>query len=378
MKEPLVLDVDRCLQTLDRFSAVIDARSPSEYTADHLPGAINLAVLNDEERAAVGTQYKQVSSFHAKRRGAALVARNIARILDEELAHVDRDWAPLLYCWRGGNRSGSLATILARVGWRTTVLEGGYREYRRRVVADLESVPQELPFIVVAGRTGAGKSLVLHELARSGAQVLDLEALAAHRGSVLGLPPGMRQPTQKRFESRLWDALRKLDRSRPVFVESESKKVGQCHVPEALIEAIRAAPCVLVEADDAVRVRLLIEEYRHFTEDPDALCRQLDCLVALHGHETIGQWRGLAGAADWATLVQSLLERHYDPAYDRSMKRNFARLADAPRFMLTDFSPEAIASLATQLRAHARRLYPALQGPLDPGPSPTTTLTTRA
>ncbi len=349
MKEPLVIDIDRGLAQLASYSAVIDARSESEYAEDHLPGAVNMPVLDDAERALIGTMYKQVSPFAARRAGAALVARNIARILEERLADRDRDWAPLVYCWRGGNRSGALATVLARVGWRTTVLAGGYREFRRRVVADLADWPERLRFVVVAGRTGSGKSLVLERLARRGAQVLDLERLAEHRGSVLGLAPGARQPAQKAFETRVWDALRGFDAARPVYVESESRKVGQCHVPARLIERMRASACVVIDAADDVRVALLLGEYRHFVEAPQRLYPQLEALVALHGRHAVDGWRALAADGRWHALVASLLHRHYDPAYDRSMARNFARLPDAPRMPLAAYDDAALDALAERI-----------------------------
>jgi tRNA 2-selenouridine synthase len=216
---------------LTSFDDLIDARSPSEYHEDHLPGAISLPVLDDEERARVGTLYKQDSPFAARRLGAALVSRNIARHLETALAGKPRAWRPLVYCWRGGKRSGALAHVLREVGWAARTLEGGYRAYRRWVVAELAAQPARFAYRVVHGATGSGKSRLLRALARAGAQVLDLEALAAHRGSVLGGLPGEPQPSQKRFESRLYAALAALDPGRPVYVEGESRKIGQLQVP---------------------------------------------------------------------------------------------------------------------------------------------------
>src|SRR5690606_38679376 len=146
MTDPVVVGIDEVLASLDSYDAILDARSPSEYDEDRLPGAVSTPVLDDAQRARVGTIYKQQSSFAAKRIGAALVSRNIAGILETQLADRPREWRPLVYCWRGCIRSGSFATVMARVGWRTAVLDGGYRAFRWRVVADLAVLPETLRF----------------------------------------------------------------------------------------------------------------------------------------------------------------------------------------------------------------------------------------
>ncbi|RPH66114.1 MAG: tRNA 2-selenouridine(34) synthase MnmH [Burkholderiales bacterium] len=360
MKDPIVIPIDEAVAGLDRFDTIVDARSPSEFADDHLPGAINAPVLDDAERALVGTIYKQQSSFEARRAGAAIVARNVGALIERLFADRPRDWRPLVYCWRGGNRSGALATVLARVGWRTAVLDGGYREFRRRVLADLERWPPVLQLRVLAGRTGTGKSLILQQLAAAGAQVLDLEAIACHRGSVLGLLPESPQPTQKGFETGLWDALRRFDSGRPVFVESESRRVGRCHVPDALIAAMRAARCTRVEATVAVRAALLLREYRHFTSDRALLFERLDRLAPLHGNRQVDAWKEMAVAGQWESFVESMLALHYDPAYDRSMKRNYLRIDEANAVTLHAADEPAV-------RDAARRALAALTGSPWPG-----------
>lgn len=349
MKDALVVRIDDAIRQLDQFDALLDARSPSEFLEDHLPGATSAPVLDDAERARVGTLYKSQGAFEAKRIGAALVSRNIASILETRLAAHGRDWRPLVYCWRGGNRSGSLATVLARIGWRTSVLEGGYREFRRHVIADLAAAPQRLTLRIVTGRTGSGKSLLLERLHALGEQVLDLEQLASHRGSVLGHLPDRAQPSQKRFETLLWDRLRALDPSRTVWVESESRKIGQCQVPESLILRMRESPCVRVDADDAVRARLLLSEYRHFVDDPARLAARMAALRPLHGHERIDEWMRLATAGHWEAFVVALLREHYDPSYDRSMQRNFARLDAARSVVLEGEDPASVDTAARRL-----------------------------
>jgi tRNA 2-selenouridine synthase len=331
------------------FDAIIDARTPSEYALDHIPGAVSAPVLDDAERAEVGTLYKKVSPFEAKKLGGALVAKNVARHVEQLFGKKDKAWRPLIYCWRGGKRSGAMAHILREIGWDAQTLEGGYRAYRRWVVEQLATLPQEIDFIVVHGPTGSGKSRFLAALARAGAPVLDLEALAAHRGSVLGGLPGEPQPSQKWFESQLLAELEKFDRARPVFVEGESKKIGEIQVPEALMARMRASRCITLETDLPTRVTLLLDEYRHFRADRTALEAQLDCLVALHGRERISEWKALAAAGKWREFVERLLVQHYDPAYRRSTMRNYPQLIEAPSVRIASADMAAFDEAATQL-----------------------------
>jgi tRNA 2-selenouridine synthase len=341
------------LVRLREFDTVIDARSESEFAEDHLPDAVNWPSLNDAQRHAVGTEYKRVGAFAAKKRGAAWVAGNIAVHIGSEVIDKPKQWRPLVYCWRGGHRSGALALTLDQIGFEVSLLEGGYREYRRAVIAALEELPRGLRLRVVCGTTGSGKSRLLQRLAREGEQVLDLEALANHRGSVLGLAPGQVQPAQKLFETRIWDALRRFDPGRPIWVESESKKVGDLQVPQGLIQQMRAAPCVWLELALESRVRLLLEDYQHFVDDTDVLCRRLDALRVLRGNDQVNAWQESARDGSVASVVRDLLVRHYDPNYLQSMRRNFA-LFDTPSLQLTwDGTETGLRDASQRLRAIA-------------------------
>lgn len=333
------------------FDEVIDVRSPSEFAEDHVPGARSMPVLDDAERARVGTLYKQISAFEARKVGAAITARNIAAHIERELLDRPHGWRPLVYCWRGGKRSASMVHVLREVGWQAAALEGGYRAYRRTVVADLARLPGLFRWRVICGRTGSGKSRLLQTLAGVGAQVLDLEALARHRGSVLGNLPDHPQPSQKWFESLVRDRLIALDPARPVFVEAESRKIGNVSVPQALIESIRTGDCLRLEADLAQRTMLLKTEYAHFVANSEALCAQLALLTRLHGRERVAHWQALAREGGVDALVAELLEHHYDPAYARSTARNFSRFDAAGVVALTGIAEEDFASLARQLVA---------------------------
>ena len=313
------------------FDAIIDARSPAEFADDHLPGAVNWPVLDDEQRRAVGTLYVQTSALEARKLGAAMAARNIADHLDRWIADKPREWQPLVYCWRGGQRSGSLAWFLDQIGFRSAKLQGGYKGFRAVVRQDLADWPSRFDFRVLAGRTGSGKTRLLQALVTEGAQVLDLEALACHRGSILGGLPGQPQPTQKAFDNRLWQTLRLLDASRPVFVESESKKIGRLQLPDALIDRLHQHGQVLrVDMADEARVQLLLEDYGFFADDPEHFCRLLDGLVALRGKDTVAGWQALARSGAWADVFAQLTQQHYDPLYNRSIDRHYAGYATAP------------------------------------------------
>lgn len=346
-----VLTCAAALQTLGSFSDIIDVRSPAEYAHDHIPGALSAPVLDDAQRILIGTLHKQDSAFAAKRRGAVLVARNIATHIETLFCDKPRDWQPLVYCWRGGQRSGAMTHVLAKVGWRARQLEGGYRAYRRQVLADLETLPQQFQWRVITGSTGSGKSRLLGHIATAGGQALDLEALACHRGSVLGGLPHAPQPSQKMFESKLWDALRRFDTRRPIYVESESRKVGELRLPDALMACMRSAPCLRLELPLSERIALLRADYAHYELDPRALIAQLKCLTALHGHQRINEWIVLIEAGQWPQLVEQLLVQHYDPAYERSMRGNFMQVAQARVLSPANSGDEALSALARNLVA---------------------------
>ena len=336
------------IDQLGAFDEIIDVRSPAEYAEDHIPGAISAPVLTNEQRAHIGTLHKQTSAFDAKKAGAVLVARNIAQHLEEQFGARPKSWRPLIYCWRGGQRSGAMTEVFTRIGWRAAQLDGGYKAYRRWVIDQLDTSPAQYQFRIVCGVTGSGKSRLLRALDAAGAQVLDLEDLAQHRGSVLGNLPGAPQPAQKMFESLVLAKLTSFDTAQPVFVEAESKKVGDLRVPDALMDCMRASPCLRVEMSVPLRVALLKDEYAHYVQDAALLGAQLDCLVTLHGRERIAEWKTLAEIGAWDTVVERLLAEHYDPAYLRGMGRNYRGFGDAPPLPITAID-------AAGMRAAAQR-----------------------
>ena len=341
----------QALAQLDQFDAVIDARSEGEYALDHLPGAQNWPTLHDDERITVGTMYKQVSPFEARKLGGILAARNIAGNIEAHALDKPKHWAPLTYCWRGGQRSGSLSLVLDQIGFKVTLVEGGYKAFRAAMLEDTVLQAQRLQFEVVCGTTGCGKTRLLHALAAEGAQVLDLEGLANHRSSLLGAVPGLPQPTQKRFDTLVWDALRKFDASRPVYVESESKKIGNLTLPTALVERMHNSPCLQLSLPTEERIALLLEDYSHLVQDTAYFCHRLDVMAEFRGKVVVQGWKDLVAAGDFRPVVQDLLTQHYDPSYLKSMQNNFRQFGTARSITASDRSADAMRKLAQALLA---------------------------
>ncbi|MGF1481349.1 MAG: tRNA 2-selenouridine(34) synthase MnmH [Cyanophyceae cyanobacterium] len=327
---------------LSEYSEIIDVRSPGEFTEDRIPGAVNLPVLDNEERAKVGTLYKQ-SPFEARKLGASIVSQNIAQHLSTYLATKDKSYSPLVYCWRGGQRSHSFALVLTQIGWQVTVLEGGYKTYRAYVREQLSQLPQRFTYQVLCGLTGTGKTHILQRLAQRGVQVLDLEGLANHRGSLLGqawddkLEP---QPSQKRFESLLLQQLQSFEENQTVWVESESNKIGDVHLPPTLWDKMKQAQCIEVQLAQRERVEFLLQEYPHLVNYPHLLKTQLQQLKSRYGGCKLNEWLRLIDEGKWYALVADLLESHYDPAYSRSMRQTFQH--PEKKLKLADLSASSV------------------------------------
>jgi tRNA 2-selenouridine synthase len=324
---------------------IIDVRAPAEYAEDHLPGAINLPVLSDAQRAEVGTIYTQVSPFNARKLGGALVAQNTATHLQGPLADKDGAWQPLVYCWRGGQRSGAFATILDQVGWRVQLLKGGYQSYRREIVKTLYVTPLPHRLMLIGGGTGTAKTALLHQLATQGAQILDLEGIACHRGSLFG-GINMEQPAQKMFETRIAAELAKLDPTKITFVEAESSKIGNRVIPPSLWALMFDAPRIHITAPLMARSAFLCRAYADLTQDSEALSELLDKLRPYHSGAQLSQWHAKVQSADWQTLAEGLIAVHYDPRYAKSE----AHKGDAiHKIDLTDLDDGTLAKTAENL-----------------------------
>ncbi len=302
------------------FDTLIDVRTPAEYAEDHIPGAINLPVLSNEERARVGTIYTQESPFLARKIGAALVARNAAAHIEGPLADNDGGWRPLVYCWRGGQRSGSFASILEQIGWRVETLVGGYQSYRRLIVAALYQSAFQVPVILLDGNTGTGKTEIIQRLTALGVQNIDLERLANHRGSALGAAGP--QPSQKAFESSLARAAHNLDPARPVLIEAESSRIGQIYLPPQLFAAMKSAPRIEIAAPSASRVEYLVRAYSEEIADCEGFAARLDGLIRLQGRAQVEAWQAALRAGSFDQVAAEMIELHYDPSYAKARARS--------------------------------------------------------
>lgn len=332
------------------FSEIIDVRSPSEFAIDHLPGAINLPVLSDEERVLVGTLYKS-SPFEARKLGAGLVSANASKHLRDHFLGKDMDYAPLLYCWRGGMRSRSLTHILSSVGWKAKLLDGGYRSFRKWVISDLEERLNNSQFklTVLSGLTGVGKTRLLHALEEADAQVIDLEGLANHKGSLLGMPHKGEQPSQKLFESRLWQCISKLDPNKPIYTEAESNRIGDVHCPPALWKKLSESRVVEIQLPLLERTKLLQEEYPHFCDDPKALSELLNVLRRLRGHELVDAWQLQLLKEDWDSFLPSILKDHYDLSYRQPGDEKSIYSLPVAKVQIASISPGDYAQAAQEI-----------------------------
>jgi tRNA 2-selenouridine synthase len=331
-----------------RYAIVVDARSEREYAQDHLPGAINLPVVDNEQYAEVGTTHK-TDKHRAYQIGVSYALKNMSRAIDELISEHPKDARMLVYCFRGGKRSKLWLDSLATIGYRVDRLPGGWKAYRAWVRDQLEELPRRFRYNVLCGPTGCGKTRLLTALESVGAQALDLEALAQHHGSLIGDLPGVPQPTQKWFDSLLVSKLTKFDPKLPVWVESESKKIGAIQLPDSLLETFRNGDIFALEAPMSERVRLWREDYAHFESDPDSLITRLRHLRPLIGGDEFVLWEKLAAERRMPELFARLMEAHYDPAYARSIGRNFPQYPDAPRVNVESLDMRALVELAREL-----------------------------
>jgi tRNA 2-selenouridine synthase len=333
------------------FDAIIDVRTPAEFEIDHIPGSVNYPVLDNEERVIIGTLHNG-NVFEARRRGAAMISRHVASLLENEFQNKPKSWRPLIYCWRGGMRSGSLSIVLAQVGWQVHQLNGGYKSYRRNLMDLLPALCSKSILKIVSAPTGSGKTHFLAALKRAGKQVIDLEDLACHRGSVLGNIPGESQPSQRLFDSRLLVVLQKLDLSKPIYIESESRKIGSITLPDALSDRMHESECLYLDVPEAERVKGLCEDYKYYIDNPEVLIKHLGYLTDIRGKEQLDKWSTLAREGRFPELVQQLLAVHYDPLYWKSLRKNYPQIDDravSQQLTVTSISPSALDEAVTRI-----------------------------
>lgn len=299
-------------------SIIIDTRSPAEYEQGHIPGSVNVALLENDERAIVGTLYKQDGPELAKRKGLQIVSGKLANMVERitDLTNADPAASLVVYCWRGGMRSKSLLTVLELMGVRGAQLQGGYKAYRRHVQDALASFSLQPQLYVLCGSTGVGKTILLKLLAERGVPVIDLEGLANHRGSAFG-HVGLGKPaTAQNFDAELLQALTECNSQPCLFVECESKRVGNVYLPESLHSSMQTARKILIRASRNTRAQRLIAEYTDSLGDNNPeIAASMASLGKKLGKKRISQLLADYAAGNLLHVTETLLEEYYDPLY---------------------------------------------------------------
>ncbi|HML79680.1 tRNA 2-selenouridine(34) synthase MnmH [Geobacter sulfurreducens] len=292
---------------------VVDVRTPLEYEEDHLPGAINVPLLTNEERVEIGTIYKQTGPLEARRRGLNLTAHRFPAMV-EAIARAAADRPILVYCWRGGLRSKTVVSILDLAGFDAVQLQGGHKAFRHLVLSSFEPFTPPAPLVVLHGMTGVGKTTFLLQLARAGHAVVDLEGLARHRGSAFG-ELGLRQDiSQKRFETLLWDAFRRLPAGCPILLEGESRRIGRLTLPGNLYDVMRGSVKLWCEASVATRVARLTEEYGR-PEYRDGMAGALERIRKKLGGDNYEAIKSHLDRWEMEPFMEGLIRHYYDKLY---------------------------------------------------------------
>tara|TARA_B110001452_G_scaffold55611_1_gene42957 strand:+ start:2249 stop:3292 length:1044 start_codon:yes stop_codon:yes gene_type:complete len=305
-----------------KFDTIIDVRSPLEFAEDHIVGAINCPVLSDLERQKVGTIYKKESSFKAKIIGSSLTAKNIAFHIENNFMEKKGSWQPLIYCWRGGQRSKAFSIVLSEVGWRTNQLKGGYKEYRNQVINFLDNIGPKLKITLISGKTGSAKTKILKSIENEGGQILDLEGLANHKGSLLGKIPDLIQPSQKFFESLIFNKIQNLNLKDKIYIEAESSKIGNIHIPKSIWKKMIKSPRIEISANVELRAKFLVSDYDYMCNDPTLINPIIKGLKNRLSKKLFDEWTNLIDKKKWFDLTKSFLENHYDPSYSSNTIKN--------------------------------------------------------
>ncbi len=305
---------------LEPDRVLLDVRTPTEYAQGHVPGAVNLPLFSDEERAEVGTLYKQVSPERAFLKGLDFAGAKMSWYVKEAM-RLAPGRSVAVHCWRGGQRSGSVGTLLSFAKFDVKVLEGGYKAYRHHVLEQLAL--RNHKYVVLGGKTGSGKTLILNQLAALGEQVVDLEGLAHHKGSAFGALGELPQPTVEQFENDLWSELSKLDPGRRIWVENESRNIGKVFVPNELFDHIKSSPLVHLEIPFEERTKYLVEGYANFPKEE--IIASLLKITKRMGGNNVKKALEAYEAGD-VTKATAIALHYYDKTYTHSTsKGNFSQ-----------------------------------------------------
>ncbi len=314
-----ILNISEFL-SLSESLPVVDVRSPAEFSKGHIPGAFNIPLFSNDERAVVGTNYKKEGKEIAVIRGLEIVGPKLASFV-KKAAAIAPNRKIMIHCWRGGMRSASMAWLFETAGFTTYTLEGGYKAYRKFIRNNFD-IPQKI--IILGGYTGSGKTDVLKEIEKKGSQFLDLEGVAHHKGSAFGMIGQLPQPTNEQFENNLAKYWIKLDFNKIIWIEDESRQVGGCTIPENLFEKMRTAPLIKIVVPKIIREKRLVIEYGGF--DNDLLLKSIKKIERRLGGDRTNQ-SVLALENDDLQKVAEITLEYYDKAYlHGNLKRNKNRI----------------------------------------------------
>lgn len=305
---------------------LIDVRSESEYNEATITGAINIPILRDKEREIVGTTYVKENADKAKKQGIEFAANRLPIIFNEfqKVIKENRGKQIVIFCARGGMRSGSVHGLLNGIGIHILKLEGGYKKYRAFVVLKLEEFSKEVKFVSLYGNTGIGKTEMLYELKKRGYNTMDIEGAANHRGSVLGSVGLGEVHIQKKFDTMLYDEL-KIRNNNIVFTEGESRRINKVVIPQNIWDSLHTGEKVYITADLEVRADRLVREYTSFNNAKDEIVDSLDALKGQASEENINYYKNLVLEGDFKTVAINLMKKYYDPKYIHGTKRNIFR-----------------------------------------------------
>ena len=305
--------IDFAKNTLNHFDKIIDVRSEKEFSDDSIPTSINLPVLNNDERAIIGNLYSK-NIFESRKLGAQIISKNISKFLKKN--NFKKNDKILLYCWRGGMRSLSMYLVMKSVGYDVQILNQGYKTFRAYIRDFFENQVNKFCFNILGGLTGSGKTFFLNLLSKK-YNVLDLEKISKHKGSVLGDIPNEKQPTQKKFETNIWYEMQKFNVNKKIWVESESNKIGKLSIPNKIFSNMLKGRILNLDICIKDRAKFITKDYKYFIKNPEPVFEKIKILKKFLTNKNFLMLEKNLKTRDFLSFTENLLKFHYDKVYKK-------------------------------------------------------------